>query len=90
MFSRTAVFERTGKETPDSLHKWRRLNYIYQGMSWKLQPSNGGGPPPHRSFPWVNKYELDVNARPPSSTSTLLLGMHCIHSYIHGVTQFQL
>lgn len=52
-------------------------------MSWKLQTSIGGGLPLHHSFPWVNKYELAVNARPPSFTSTLVLVLHFIHPSIH-------
>lgn len=52
-------------------------------MSWKLQPSTGGGLSLHHSFPWANKYELDLNAhRLPSPPSSCLLCTSSIHSSI--------
>lgn len=74
----TSSYYSSGERTLNCTHQRQWLNYIYQEMSWKLQPSTGGGLPLHHSFPWVNKYELDLNAHPPSFTSTLLLVMQFI------------
>lgn len=56
------------------------------GIGWTIFTERWAGnyslPSFQHLFPWVNKYELDLNAHPPSFTSTLLLVMHFIHPSI--------